>query len=173
MKKSSTTLSLKVQPEIRPFLAAIIEAKSRGDDCAVARRTEHYQSVLYRIEMEERIKRENEKRERERGLERQEEEEGVRKRLAEWQEQKLYWQMLGIHFALEDDGYEYMQSTQSSQKGWRRLLSEFAKEREKGRYHMWGGKRDRIRSNQTCGRRNNYRGDKHNCGRKPRKPWFK
>lgn len=183
------TLSLNLPPEVAKIMPWIIAAKASGMPKQIKWAKGEYEFAQTRAKERTYWEQELEVRRQEWAREREERElqdafwREYDKTLQElWEREDRanaelyrlgkYWARLGFPRGLED-GFAEIQPTQSSQKGWRRLLSEHADWREKDRYSMWGGKRDYLRSNQTCSRRNNYRGNKHNCGRKPRKPWFK
>lgn len=172
MNANSAKLSLKLPPEVAKIMPWIVSAKASGSAKQVAWAKQEYELAQEKARWREQREQEAEERRLEREQELRESEERAERQYQAWLEQKAYWATLGIHYALED-GWEEIQPTQSSQKGWRRLLSEHADLRRDKCYGMWGGRRDRIHSNQNASRKNNYRGDKPNCGRKPRKPWFK
>lgn len=169
-----TTLSLKLPPEVAKIMPWIVAAKKTGDRKQAAWAKKEYEIARERAAQRERWEREREERRRENERLTREREERWERQAEERRKRDEYHALLGIHYA-EEDGWEYIQPCHSSQKGWRRLLSECTDVVDKRRFDLgaWGSNHDRIRSNQTCGKRNKYRGDKHNCGRKPRKPWFK
>lgn len=155
------TLSLKLPPEVAKIMPWIVSAKASGNQKLAIWARREYEIACERARQRKRFERELEERRRA-----QREEDACRERefqrwLREERELRERHARWGIHYALED-GWEEIQPTQGSQKGWRRLLSEHPALCDKGRYGKWGGK---------DGCHANYQ--KRNCGRKPRKPWFK
>jgi len=165
---SNATLSLKLPPEIAKIMPWIISAKASGKLNLADWAKKEYERAEQVARERERAERAAEHRREWLQLLRKQEElerqEWLAKRLAEERTQRARLEKLGTHFALED-GFEEIQPTQSSQKGWRRLLSECPDLCEARRYGMWGESRSVYGSG--------HYSVKHNCGRKPRKPWFK
>jgi hypothetical protein len=181
MNSNSKKLSLKLPPEVAKIMPFIVSAKASGKTQLNEWAKQEYERALTEARMRERSEREAEvRRERIEWERRLIEEEQEREYLVWRQEQCVQekrLEKLDAHWAL-DDGREEIQPTQSSQKGWRRMLSECVDLQDRHRYYMWGGKHDRYRSNQKSlcairgGKWKKQKG-KHNNGRKPRKPWFK
>lgn len=165
----TTTLSLKLPPEVANIMPWILAARKSGDPKQIAWAKREYETAQEKARWREHYERRAEERrlrfEYEQRLREEEQEREYLAWEAEQKKQEARLRRLGGHVATEDDGCEYLQPTQSSQKGWRRLLSECPDLCERTRYGMWGGKRDTFASG--------HHSVKHNCGRKPRKPWFK
>ena len=169
-----TKLSLKLKPETAKIMDWIVAAKMSGDPKQQAWAKNEFETASERARERERAEealREREARfafwrEQERltlELEEREREAECEAKFAEVRGFQAFWAQRGYHVALEE-GCE-AQPTQSSQKGWRRLLSEHDDLCDWRRYGQWG---------RTSYRRNSgHRSAKHNCGRKPRKSWFK
>lgn len=169
-----TTLSLKLPPEVAKIMTWVVAAKATGDSRQAAWAKKEYEIARARADQRERWEREREERERQYAREEQERAEREaywsefdRLRKEAWAEEdraRERWVRFGFPHA-EKDGFLEPQPSHSSQKGWRRLLSECDELVDKRRYAKWGHTRDLFSSG--------HHSVKHNCGRKPRKPWFK
>jgi hypothetical protein len=158
------TLSLNLSPEVQKIMPWIISAKASGKHTRWAHEQYEYASRLAR-EREAR-EREAERRRLEHEARLRESEERAECERQARRKQEADWARRGIHFVLDEDGYKEIQPTQSSQKGWRRLLSEHSDLRKRGRYGDWG--------NKNYHRTSGHYSVKHNYGRKPRsRPRYK
>lgn len=166
----TTTLSLKLSPEVAKIMPFIVAAKATRDPKQVAWAKQEYEIARERAAQRERWEREREERERE---ERERAaidafwKELDRARNESWAEEAramAYWNRLGFLYA-EEHGFLEPTPAHSSQKGWRRLLSEHDDLVDSNRPHKWGCSRDLFPAG--------HHSVKHNFGRKPRKPWFK
>ena len=159
----NTKLSLKLSPEAAKVLPWLINAKKGGKPKDVDWAKREFELAKKRAHYREMEEREAEERRARRAFEQRLFEERCEREYYEWEheqeEQQALLERLGTHFAVED-GWEEIQPTQSSQKGWRRLLSEYREVRDWGFCGDW--------SLRPYGHRS-----RRNCGRKPRKPWFK
>lgn len=161
---TKATLSLKLPPEVAKIMPWVISAKASGKSghsdwakseyeraAELARERERSEAAAEECrryyEWQEQLKREEEERRRQAWL-------------AEQVRQRARLDAVGAHLYLNETGEKEFLPSQSSQKGWRRLLSECPDLWESGRYGAWGCR-------ETVG----Y--TRRNRGRKPRKPWFK
>lgn len=168
MNSNSTKLTLKLSPEVSKVMPWLIAAKKSGNPKDVEWAAREYELAEMRARDRERWERQvQDRRERIAFEQRLIAAEQERVRCARLEEQRIEMQRLerlGAHHALEEGWMEF-QPSQSSQKGWRRMLSECVDLHDSNRYGMWG--------DNTSNRGSGHYTVKHNCGRKPRKPWFK
>lgn len=204
--KTKTTLSLKIPPEVTKIMPWITRAKATGERSHIDWARREFEIASERAREREQAERELEERrkwrefelEQERRWQEEERQQALlleqRRREEEERRLRVNNARYGTHYAVEDDGNEYLQPTQSSQKGWRRLLSEFDDLCDWDRYSQWGRRRTfcratgnrwrPIRTNED--RRNRVQRDevvnhdfdrngmnKWHFGKKPRTPWFK
>lgn len=153
----TTTLSLKLPPEVAKVMPWIVAARKSGDPKQLAWAKREYEAAQEKARWREQYERRAEERRLRFEYEQRVREEEQEREFLAWKqeqdEQKARLARLGVHFALED-GWEEIQPTQSSQKGWRRLLSELKDARlppPDWRAHSWGrywrqGKRDKKRN---------------------------
>jgi hypothetical protein len=170
MNTNRTKLSLKLAPEVAKIMPFIISAKASGKSghadwaksefdraSAIARERERWEHEIEERRRErewwQQLDREQEERERQAWLE---------KRLEEERLQRKRLDACNAHLYCNEDGEEEFLPSQSSQKGWRRLLSEFPQWPIFPGHCEWG-----------IDFQSGHYSVKHNCGRKPRKPWFK
>lgn len=145
MNSNSTKLSLKLSPEVAKIMPFIVSAKASGKPQLVQWAKKEYEVASAKARWREEYERGREEREREAKEHRQlraEQDafwrEFDRIRREAWQAEdraRRYWSNLGFSSAAED-GFLEMQPAHSSQKGSRRLLSEFPK--KKGGFNDWG-----------------------------------
>ena len=167
----ATTLSLKLSPEVAKLMPWIVAAKSSGKPKSVEWARREFEAASAQARAREQHERdERERLERRQKIEKEKRECEER----EYRELQEFWNKLNVHFyKFEPVGYEVVPDgqweeflpSQSSQKGRRRLLSEHSDLVDMHRYGKWGGLSDFFPSG--------HHSVKHNCGRKPRKPWFK
>jgi len=161
MNTNTTKLTLKLPPEVEKVMPWIVSAKASGVSKLAEWARREYEIASEHARQRERRERESEARRQAYEREQKEQKEREQHLFEEWQKQRARWALLGMHFALEDD-FEEIQPSQSSVKGFRRLFSEHPDilRHSSSYYRYWG---DKGRSNWN----------KRNCGRKPRKPWYK
>ena len=150
-----TTLSLKLPPEVAKIMPWIVAAKITGDSKQAAWARKEYKIARERATQRERWEIERQALLREIKEREDQEQERHLRSVEKWQKQRDYWALLGVHFAVED-GWEEIQPCHSSQKGWRRLLSECDDLVDSNRYGKWGrgrGTRWKYSSNRNCGRK--------------------
>jgi hypothetical protein len=157
-------LTLKLSPEVAKVMPWIVAAKASANPKQVAWAKREYETAQRRAVDRERREREAARRREEHERELCEHERAHLESVERLRARDEQLEKFGVHWAFED-GWEEIQPTQSSQKGWRRLLSEHSNLVIRRRYSKWGGNRELFGSG--------HHSVKHNCGRKPRKPWFK
>jgi hypothetical protein len=175
----TTTLSLKLPPEVAKIMPWILAAKATADPKQVAWAKREHDIARQTAHWREQRERDAEVRRSRFAYEQQLQEEEQEREFLAWQreqdEQQARLARLGVHFAIEDDGQEYIQPTQGSSSGG--LRRQWSRAEEEGIHEHSFWERSWLiymdHSNQNSSRHNNFRGNKHNCGRKPRKPWFK
>jgi hypothetical protein len=168
-----TKLALRLPPEVSKIMPWIIAARATGCPKQIAWAQKEYEIATTRARAREQWERGRAEREENLRLEAEKRRaldafwrEFDSLRAAEWQREEREekrWNNLGFPNALKE-GFGEPQPAQSSQKGWRRLLSEHADLCNSKRYGQWGNSEGTFQLSKHTGLAK---------GRKPRKPWFK
>lgn len=179
-RTGNETLSLKLPPEVAKIMPWIVAAKASGKPGHANWAKEEFERASTTAREREKWEQRLEERRRHYEwldqLQREQDEADRQKRLEERRAEQALLDRLGAHLYCNEFGEQEFLPSHNSQKGWRRLLSEFPGLCDLKRYGKWGGKgycsNERSRFVVRKGKWVKRKG-KYNNGRKPRKPWFK